>query len=64
MADDRTTLTTGRLDGLTISPVVKDGQLVFLAITVETLPGLRLIVEADAARELRDALTMILGAGR
>lgn len=32
-----------------------------LHLTVDTLPGLRLIVEADAAREVRDALCVLLG---
>jgi hypothetical protein len=61
--DDRKVLTTGQLDGLMISPIKDDAGIRFLDFTVDTLPGLRLVVEADAARELRDALTMILGPG-
>jgi hypothetical protein len=58
---ERKVLTTGRLDGLVIQPF-KDalGVLRFLNFTVNTLPGLRVVVETAAARELRDALTMIL----
>lgn len=61
MSEERKILTTGRLDGLGISPIADDTGIKFLDFTVETLPGLRVIVEVDAARELRDALTMILG---
>ena len=57
---DRKVLTTGRLDGLTISPI-KDGEyLKYLNFTVDTLPGLRLVVETSAACELRDTLVAIL----
>jgi hypothetical protein len=53
-------LTTGRLDGLMIQPLVVDGAVTHLHLTFDTLPGLRLIIEADAARELRDALCVVL----
>jgi len=59
--DERKVLTTGRLDGLVISPVVDGTEIKFLTFTVDTLPGIRLVVEADAGRELRDALNAILG---
>ena len=55
-------LTTGRLDGLMITPIVApDGELKFVDFTVDTLPGLRLVVEGAAARELHEALGVILG---
>lgn len=44
-----------------ITPIIEDRRLVSLDLTVDTLPGLRLTIEADAARELRDALVAILG---
>ena len=55
----RKILTTGRLDGLIITPFHGEcGR--FLAFTVDSLPGLRLVVEIGAARELRNALTEVL----
>jgi hypothetical protein len=63
MSDEPKVLTTGRLDGLVITPIGIDGDWTFLDFTVKDLPGLRLVIEADAARELRDALTIILGPG-
>ena len=60
-SDKRQVLTTGRLDGLVITPIKDQTEIKFLDFTVDTLPGLRLVVEARAARELRDALAMILG---
>lgn len=60
MSEERV-LTTGLLDGLVITPVETDGKIKFLHFTVKDLPGLRLIIEGEAAQELRDALTMILG---
>lgn len=61
MGDIRTVLTTGRLDGLVIDPIHDaDGALIFLDFSVDTLPGLRLVVEVAAAAELRDALVVIL----
>lgn len=54
-------LTTGRLDGLVITPISEpDGTIKFLDFTAKDLPGLRLILEVEAATELRDALSMIL----
>ncbi len=61
---ERRVLSTGRLDGLAISPVGDETGVLFLNFTVDTLPGLRLVLEADAARELRDALVAILETGR
>jgi hypothetical protein len=40
---------------------LEGGEPTHLHFTVDTLPGLRLIVEAAAARELRDALCVLLG---
>lgn len=49
-------LTSGRLDGLMITPVVsKDPDQQFVHLTVDTLPGLRLIIEGAAIRELHVA---------
>jgi hypothetical protein len=59
-ANERAVLTTGRLDGLVITPIGDESGLKFLDLTVDSLPGLRLIVEAKAAEELRDALTIII----
>lgn len=56
-----TALTMGRLDGLTISPIADDSGIKFLEFTVDTLPGMRLILEEEAADELCYALTVILG---
>lgn len=50
----------GRLDGLHIQPVTNDSGLKSLHFTVDTLPGMRLIVDADAARELLAALGALL----
>lgn len=63
MGNERKVLTTGRFDGLVISPIQDENEIHFLDFAVDTLPGLRLVVEADAARELQDALTAILGPG-
>jgi hypothetical protein len=63
MSEERKILTTGRLDGLRIGQIGDETGLKFLDFTVDTLPGLRIVVEADAARELRDALVTILGSG-
>lgn len=60
---ENTVLTTGRLDGLIISPIKDKTEITFLDFTVDTLPGLRLIIEVAAAYELRDALIMILRPG-
>lgn len=54
-------LTTGRLDGLVITPIAKDGAVTALVFTARDLPGLRLILEADAARELTTAIDIVLG---
>jgi hypothetical protein len=59
---ERVVLTTGLLDGLTISPVKNGEGIKSLVFTVDTLPGLHLVLEASAAKELRDALSMILDA--
>lgn len=53
-------LTKGRLDGLVISPLREGDRLAFVHFTVESLPGLRLIVEGDAVRELHHALGILL----
>lgn len=58
---ERVVLTTGRLDGLVISPIKEGDKIKFLDLTVDTLPGLRLVIEADAARELQTALAIVLG---
>ena len=58
---DRTVLSIGRLDGLVITPITSGAETLFLDFTVDTVPGLRLVVEVAAARELRDALAVILG---
>lgn len=58
---ERVALTTGRLDGLEITPVEQEGEIKFLTFTVHTLPGLRIVIEADAARELQTALATVLG---
>jgi hypothetical protein len=55
-------LTKGRLDGLVITPIRTGNQLVFVHFTVDSLPGLRLIVEADAVKELHSALGYLIGA--
>lgn len=59
---DPIVITTGRLDGLNVQPICVEGSdPTHLHFTVDTLPGLRIIVEAAAARELRDALCVLLG---
>lgn len=55
-------LTSGRLDGLVLSPIVLAGKLVSLAAEVDSLPGLRLVLEAAAVRELHTALGLVLAA--
>lgn len=62
MSDEKRVLTVGRLDGLTITPVQAADGGGFLHFTVESMPGLRLVIEIDAARELRDALLEIISA--
>jgi hypothetical protein len=58
----REILTTGRLDGLHFEPVVDDrGGLAFLEMTCVALPGVRLVMEASAVCELRDALSVVIG---
>lgn len=48
-----------------ITPLINQaGSITHLHLTVDTLPGLRLVIDADAAGELRDALAAILGAAR
>lgn len=58
--EDRVVLTVGELDGLTITPVVDDGELHSLVFTVDTLPGIRMVVSAGASRELMFALGRIV----
>ena len=60
---ERKVLTTGRLDGLIISPLVAEGTVTHLQFTVDTLPGMRLTLEVDAARELLTALRLVLDGG-
>lgn len=56
-----TVLSVGRLDGLMISPAFDDGgKIVSLLLTVDTIPGIRMVLDAAAAAELRDALTILL----
>lgn len=56
-----TVLSQGELDGLTISPAIDaHGKVRRLEFTADTLPGLRLVVSAGAAAELRDALGVLL----
>lgn len=53
---------SGRLDGLHLQPLVDaDGKLTHVHCTVDTLPGLRLIVEAAAVAEMHAALGALLG---
>lgn len=52
-------LTVGRLDGLMIQPVVENDEIKFVDFTVDSLPGLRLVLEGEAARELCYALNVI-----
>lgn len=53
-------LTKGRLDGLQVSPIVgADGEIVCLHFTIKDMPGLRIIVEADACKELQTVLNMM-----
>lgn len=53
-------LTVGRLDGLIITPVANDGVLTHVHLTVDTLPGLRLILEAGAMAELYEVFGIML----
>ena len=53
-------LTTGRLDGLVITPLWANAKITRLQFTVKDLPGLFLSVEADAIRELQEALAHIM----
>jgi hypothetical protein len=58
---DAQQLTKGRLDGLMISPIKDEaGQIVCVDFTVESLPGLRLVLEAAAVKELHYALGVLL----
>ena len=53
-------LTKGQLDGLMIAPTVdKEGRIVSLMLTVDTLPGLRVVLDGAAGREVRDALIAV-----
>lgn len=55
-------VTQGRLDGLVISPITDEhGVIKFVDFTVDTLPGMRLTLEADAAEELHHVLGLVLG---
>lgn len=59
--EPKTVLTTGRLDGLCVTPMKDEtGVCTHVHFTVDTLPGLRLIIEADAVRELHYALGIVL----
>lgn len=60
MEQERIVLTTGRLDGLVISPLRIGDEITFLELTVDSLPGLRIVLEAGAAKELHDALAIVL----
>lgn len=54
-------LTVGTLDGLHFEPITDDaGKLVFLGMRIQGLPGLNAILQASAAIELRDALSIVL----
>ncbi len=58
--DRRIVLTVGELDGLTIRPIVDaSGGLVSIDLTVDTLPGMRLVLSADAVRELSYAFERV-----
>lgn len=54
-------LTVGTLDALHFEPVVDEtGTMLFLRMSVQGLPGLNVILQGVAARELRDALSIVL----
>lgn len=54
-------LTVGTLDALHFEPIVDEaGTLQFLRMTVHGLPGLNVVLQGAAARELRDALSIVL----
>lgn len=56
-----TQLTKGLLDGLLLSPTFDDrGQLASLLVTVDTLPGLRIVVDGAAVVEVHAALAAVL----
>lgn len=56
------TLTVGTLDALHFEPIVDEsGALIFLGMRVMGLPGLNVVLQASAAVELRDALSIVLG---
>lgn len=60
MDSERKVLIVGRLDGLVLTPILDGNVIKFIDFNVDTLPGLRLTVEFEAAVELRDALSFIL----
>jgi hypothetical protein len=53
-------LTKGRLDGLVITPIKDGDKLEFVDFTIDSVPGLRLVVEAEAIKELHYALGVLL----
>ncbi len=56
-----TVITRGRLDGLIVTPIMHDGQLAFVDVTVDTLPGARLVLEGAAVRELAQVFALLVG---
>lgn len=55
-------LTRGLLDGLIMTPVVGlDGGVKFLDLTFRDMPGVRMVLEAEAVREIQIALDHIMG---
>ena len=55
-----TQLTKGRLDGLQVSPILgADGKVECLHFAIKDMPGLRIVVEAEACRELQTVLNLM-----
>lgn len=55
-----TQITKGRLDALEVSPIVgDDGKIAFVHFVIKDMPGLRIVLEGEACREIKTVLNLL-----